>query len=289
MSSIIDALKKSDKNRTNESGANLNQIKFGDQTTKKSRRAIGLLLLLLVLVAAGVYAWIQGWHNKPIAMVNSWFETAPTEAIEPETQASEKNPAAETNKATTQQGAVASNNKLTPPKADEVKAKRQAVEQEQAATDQQKNQQLAVTASRNTKNNSNQELENDMLTKQNIVSKTQHKKQQQKAPDDANENSEQITQQKAEQIAKQNRQDLEPTIKQDYLLVHQIDFEIRKNIPPIKLNIHIFDPDPENRMVILNGVKYIIGDTIEEIVVVKEINQQGVVLTFEGIKFLIPK
>ncbi len=94
---------------------------------------------------------------------------------------------------------------------------------------------------------------------------------------------------KAELIAQQNRKDLEPTLKQDYLLVHQIDFETRKNIPVIKLNIHIYDPDPENRMVILNGVKYATGDIIDELVTVEEINQQGVVLKFESVTFLIPK
>ena len=86
-----------------------------------------------------------------------------------------------------------------------------------------------------------------------------------------------------------NRKMLEPKLTQDYLLIHQIDFEIRKNIPPIKLNIHIYDPDPANRMIIMNGVKFVTGDMIEELVKVKEIVKEGVVLEFENMRFLVPK
>ena len=42
-------------------------------------------------------------------------------------------------------------------------------------------------------------------------------------------------------------------------------------------------------MVIINGVKFITGDVIEEAITVQEINQQGVVLEFGGTTFLIPK
>ncbi len=286
MSSIIDALKKSDSNRSKESGANLNQIKFGQQPPQKSRRGFLLLVALLLLVAFGVFAWSQGWHHSAIAQAKSWFtsEQPDTEQSvtqtesQPNTQVNQQPVSQVVAKSTTEQA-----NKLTPPKANEVKAKRLAVEQAQTDSDSERKQSLEVIAARNTDTDS----EDDPATKAGAIDRqktdqsTANLNSQTSAVDEAAE--------KADQIAKQNRKDLEPALKQDYLLVHQIDFEIRKNIPPIKLNIHIFDPDPENRMVILNGIKYATGDIIEELVTVGEINQEGVVLEFEGIKFLIPK
>ena len=82
---------------------------------------------------------------------------------------------------------------------------------------------------------------------------------------------------------------LEPMLKQDFLLIHQIDYAIRKDIPEIKINIHIYDPEPDNRMVLINGERYNIGDTISESVDITDIVQEGIVVTYQDIKFLIPK
>lgn len=260
MSSIIDALKKSDNNRTTESGANVNQIKFGNEQQPKSRRGFWLLVALLLLVVFGVFAWTQRWHHSAIAQAKSWFGSEPASQLTPE-------PTTELT------------NKLTPPKPNEVKAKSLAVEQAQTDSDSETQQPLEIQPSTSLSNKDDSKIEitaEDETTEDQSVSSNQT-------------DTDQDVTETTELIAEQSRQDLEPTLKQDYLLVHQIDFEIRKNIPPIKLNIHIYDPDPENRMVILNGVKYATGDIIEELVTVEEINQQGVVLKFEGVKFLIPK
>jgi hypothetical protein len=283
MSSIIDALKKSDSNRSNESGANLNQIKFGQQPPQKSRRGILLLVALFLLVAFGVFAWSQGWHHSAIAQAKSWFgsEQVDTEqtAAQPETQVTSQQSQQPVSQVVTK-SSTEQTNKLTPPKANEVKAKRQAIEQAQTDADSDKKQQLEVITANKT-DAKTQDAQATSADEELTVQPKPNKSSQTASVDETTDN--------AKQAAIQNRKDLEPRLKQDYLLVHQIDFEIRKNIPPIKLNIHIFDPDPENRMVILNGIKYATGDIIEELVTVGEINQEGVVLEFEGIKFLIPK
>ncbi|VAW45185.1 hypothetical protein MNBD_GAMMA02-1037, partial [hydrothermal vent metagenome] len=81
MSSIIDALKKSDNNRTTESGANVNQIKFGNEQQPKSRRGFWLLVALLLLVVFGVFAWTQRWHHSAIAQAKSWFGSEPASQL----------------------------------------------------------------------------------------------------------------------------------------------------------------------------------------------------------------
>ncbi len=277
MSSIIDALKKSDNNRTTESAANANQIKFGNQQPPDSRRGFWLLVVLLLLLVFGVFAWTQGWHHSAIAPVKSWFGAEPASQLtaEPTTTDSQPRTAVATTKPTTEP-----TNKLTPPKPNEVKAKSLAIEQAQTDSDSETQQPLEVTDVRHSLSN-----KDDSKVEITAEDETTEDQSVSSSPTDTDQDETETT----KLIAEQNRKDLEPALKQDYLLVHQIDFEIRKNIPPIKLNIHIYDPDPENRMVILNGVKYATGDIIEELVTVEEINQQGVVLKFEGIKFLIPK
>jgi len=274
MSSIIDALKKSDNNRTNESGAHINQIKFGNESPPKSRRGFWLLVLFLLLFALGTFAWTQGWHHSALAQVQSWFGSEPTNPID-----SQPSNAAIKQKETEKKAKP--NNKLTPPKAEEVKAKSLAADE--AESDTKRKQQLEVIAARESKALAEKTDDSDVdLTAQGEIIPVQ--------ADDPNHKGEaKETTKQAELMAKQDRQDLEPSMKQEYLLIHQIDFELRKNIPPVKLNVHIYDPEPENRMVILNGVKYNTGDIIEDLVSVEEINQEGVVLKFENINFLIPK
>lgn len=76
---------------------------------------------------------------------------------------------------------------------------------------------------------------------------------------------------------------------QKYPYVYQLPFSVRKDIPKFTLNIHVYDENPENRIVIINGVKFIIGDLIEEEVLVKDILQDGALLEFNGQVFLVPK
>ncbi len=269
MSSIIDALKKSDKNRTTETGANVNQIKFSNEPPEKSRRGFWLLVIILLLVAGAVFAWQRGWHHAVIAKAHQWLgEQESSEPVENKTNQAQteaakpnKQPTANTAKPNTALQNTNRANKLTPPKADEVKAKSNDKKTTKTTTVVAENPAKADTPKEQTEEN-----------KQDTIKLISDNKKEE-----------------IKKLLEEDRKALEPNLKQDYLLIHQINFEIRKNIPPVKLNIHIFDPEPENRMVIMNGVKFVTGDVIEELVTVKEIVKEGVVLEFENIRFLVPK
>ncbi len=264
MSSIIDALKKSDSNRPNENRSNVDQIQFGSEPPRQSRRGFWLLVMLLLLIAFGVFAWQKGWHHNVIGQYHAWFgdteETNPTA----EQNAPQTPPVVEPKPQT---------NKLTPPKPEEIKAKSTAKSTEQPTV---------VPAAEPTVAQNTEKPNNDSSHEEQIKPITKNTRPAENKQTDTLTVIDKPT--KAD-----DRKILEPTLKQDYLLVHQIDFEIRKNIPPIKLTVHIYDPEPENRMILLNGAKYSVGDVIEEVITVEDIVKEGVVLSFQDNKFLIPK
>lgn len=83
--------------------------------------------------------------------------------------------------------------------------------------------------------------------------------------------------------------DAKPVVKkQEYMYVYQLPFAVRKEMPKFKLNIHIYDENPENRVAVINGVKFAVNDLIDEQVLIKEIVREGVLLEFNNHVFLVP-
>ncbi len=77
--------------------------------------------------------------------------------------------------------------------------------------------------------------------------------------------------------------------EQKYLYAYQLPFSLRKDLPTLKLNIHVFDKDPDNRIAVINGVRFAIDDMIDDVVLVKNIVPEGVLLEFNNRVFLVPK
>jgi len=87
---------------------------------------------------------------------------------------------------------------------------------------------------------------------------------------------------------KQQKKPQEVIEKQKYLFVYQLPFSVRKELPKLKLNIHVYDKDPLNRIAVINGVRFEVDDSIDELVLLKDILQNGVLLEFNGHEFLVP-
>jgi len=278
MSSIIDALKKSDQNRNNENNSDLNNINFSNNTESQSRRGFWLLVVLLLLIAFAVFAWQQGWAAAISNYAKSWSSqtAAKTKPAMAKTQ--------QTIQPVVKQEPITKNiheNQLVPPKQSEIKAQTKKINQQQT---QQEPVASSVVAKKEemiaVKRESDQPTAIDK-TKESISTTAKA------GPTAEQSKPEQVV--KKPDTDKPKDRSLEPTLKQDYLLLHQIDYVIRKDIPEIKINIHIYDPIPENRMVLINGERFSIGDTIAESVNIEDIVQEGIVVTFENIRFLIPK
>lgn len=61
------------------------------------------------------------------------------------------------------------------------------------------------------------------------------------------------------------------------------------NIPALRLDLHVYAPKPEDRFALVNMHKVREGDTLPEGVRVEAIIPDGVVLSHNGMKFLLPR
>ncbi len=278
MSSIIDALKKSDQNRNSDQQADVNNIQFSDNPPPKSRKGFWLLVIVLLLIAAGIYAWQQGWHHK---LLSYFVENQPTATVEKANQAPQKVSEKTDKKAVARDNSLQqpAGHQLIPPKQSDIKAKTEQIRKEKQNNvlkeEPIKPVKIDTAAIKPLKQN-HQDQQADNKSDNKSVKPEQNKKAA------ANMTA-------TDRVNIEDKKSLEPTLKQDYLLLHQIDFAIRKNIPTVKINIHIYDPEPENRMVLINGERFNIGDSIENVLTVSDIVKEGIVVSFENIEFLIPK
>jgi len=59
-------------------------------------------------------------------------------------------------------------------------------------------------------------------------------------------------------------------------------------LPPLLLNLHVYDPTPRLRYVLLNGVRLVEGEFTPDGIKVETITERGVVLEARGHRFLLP-
>ncbi|MCQ4167520.1 general secretion pathway protein GspB [Tahibacter harae] len=69
----------------------------------------------------------------------------------------------------------------------------------------------------------------------------------------------------------------------------QLPYNVRKELPALKLSMHVYSATPAQRFVVLNGNRQVEGDELGGEVRVTEIRSDGVVLSFQGQRFLVPR
>ncbi len=71
-------------------------------------------------------------------------------------------------------------------------------------------------------------------------------------------------------------------------LLWELPYAQRREIPDLKVTMHVFDATPAARFIIVNGNRQVEGDDIEGIKVI-EIRPDGVVMESQGQRFLYPR
>lgn len=263
MSTILDSLKKSSEQRDGKDKTAINNFSFGnDKKSENKSSVLIILILLLILIGIAYWGYLSFFDNRSDNNANEATKTSNTETNQlPKLELLE----GKTNIV---------ENKKQKPDSKEVKQKIQDIknqEQTQKLADLKKAQKPRGTTNPDNNNQAEPVTQFELEKEEDPIAETS----QPAKPDSS----------KKEQQPKQ-----EPIQKQrNYLFAYELPFSIRKDLPKLILNIHVYDKDPENRIAIINGVKYVIDDIMEEEVLIKDIVQDGVILDFGGNEFLIPK
>lgn len=70
---------------------------------------------------------------------------------------------------------------------------------------------------------------------------------------------------------------------------YQLAYALRKDLPPIKISMHVFTDDPAQRFVIINGTRQVEGDKLGTDLNLSEIRPNEVVIEFRNERFIVPR
>jgi len=270
MSTILDSLKKSSDKRDDNNKTSIDNFNFAN--SKKSSKS-GLIITMFLITITAVILYF-GYHYlndtadnaKPTPDATLSIEQTP----EQDTEINEAIAIKQDNKSNTK--------KIQKPNNASVREKLK-----QGQISRQKNEKSKRNLNRVAKTKEN-------AAKTNVKSQNKTKS----IPTGSTKNDSETTSKKPEITLtmpddSKNQKKPEPKVKKpEYTYVYQLPFSIRKEMPKFKLNIHVYDKNPENQVVVINGAKFAVGDLIDEQVLIKSIVREGVLLEFNDHVFLLP-
>ncbi|HEX3912041.1 MAG TPA: general secretion pathway protein GspB [Steroidobacteraceae bacterium] len=71
--------------------------------------------------------------------------------------------------------------------------------------------------------------------------------------------------------------------------INELNLTGAQALPELHLDVHVFATNPADRFVYINMRKYREGNTLQEGPVLEKIRRDGVVLKFQGLRFLLPR
>ncbi|MCF6319030.1 MAG: general secretion pathway protein GspB [Proteobacteria bacterium] len=265
MSTILDSLKKSSDKRDDNSKNSMNNFSFSKNGQNKNSKPY-VVLLLLILTAAILYFGYQYLYSDEKTQQVSTVTSLLAPSAEPSLAEKDEGNTKENEPSVLE--AQTGVQKKDKPNSSDVKQRIKEIKEK-----------------RNEQQKALQTLQKP-IKKQEIEQETTKLK----VPEQRSKQTSEVKLNPTESLGvliPSNK----PTaiVEQKYQLVYQLPFSIRKDIPQLKLNIHVFDKDTENRVAIINGVRFAIDDMIDDVVLVKDIVPEGVLLEFNNRVFLVPK
>lgn len=73
----------------------------------------------------------------------------------------------------------------------------------------------------------------------------------------------------------------------EYLRVWELPLSVRRNLPDLTLNIHVYAEEPRERFVLVNGERFRTGESLADGVRLVEIRREGAILDFRDYRFLL--
>jgi general secretion pathway protein B len=72
-----------------------------------------------------------------------------------------------------------------------------------------------------------------------------------------------------------------------YVEAWDLPLSVRRNLPELVLNIHVYSQRPSDRFVLINGERYVEGESVGDGVDLVEIRREGAVVDFRSHRFLL--
>ena len=264
MSTILDSLKKSSDKRDDNNKNSIDNFSFsGGSSNRKSKFPV-VFILLLITAAILYFGYLYLYNDEKTDKISD-AQPALVNSSKIKPVSSDINLSSDS---------LVENQKQDKPNSKDVKQRIKEIKErrEQQALENGSSPVVAETSNKNTGSIVKDETNNGS-------SEIKKNEEDLKAPEIS------LTMPDEKQAATQPVEKIE----QKYPYVYQLPFNLRKDIPKLKLNIHVYDKDPDNRIAIINGVRFAIEDMIDDIVLVKDIIPEGVILEFNNKVFLIPK
>ncbi len=289
MSYILDALKQSQQAREKQQVPGLTTVQDGAPEPGEShgyqrivKYAAGVLCL--VLLAAGVGWW---WGGQPL-------QTAPEKPLAKvsETQAGEQEIVEEraVESALVSAGEV-KEKVVEPPETDVVEQQTESlseliadqsrpsvVTQERLATNDQPQTDKVTESQMNTPNNDTTEKIETSLKTDKVVADNVEKEA---LPDNMAEDV-------VAADTEQNAGELPSEPQENVPHFRQLPYDIQQDLPTILYSVHLYSPNPEGRMVKIEGVMRREGDEVLPGVELLEITPNGAIFMFRDYKFRVP-
>ncbi len=70
--------------------------------------------------------------------------------------------------------------------------------------------------------------------------------------------------------------------------MHQLPFAVRREMPPLSMTLHMYSSDPERRFAIINGTRVEDGSELDGGFEVRQIQPDGVLMHYKGTDFVLP-
>jgi len=78
-------------------------------------------------------------------------------------------------------------------------------------------------------------------------------------------------------------------VKQDIPLLSDLPFEFRQTVPKFTINVFVYSQQPEERFVMIDMVKYKPGQQIKDVMMLKEILPDSLVVDYQNRTFKIER
>ncbi|KAA3652225.1 MAG: hypothetical protein DWP95_00160 [Proteobacteria bacterium] len=272
MSSIIDALKKSDAKRPKKNHGLKIRMDLKSHSVKNKRRGFYAFVMVLVLLLILVYfqkpdiIWQQFNRQEPPQLVTETTPDNTSQAAEKIKKLSKPAPAEVQSIVNNQPNETSQSHILSEPEpaADNLNV---VIEEKEISHPRQSDKQDLVETSQAATT-----LPDDQIQQQI----------DQQLDATPMKNKQVITE------APQNNSN-PPDTTANLPQVFELPYAIRKDLPKLNLSVHVYDPVVENRMAILNGVTIHVGDTFEELLTIQDITQSGVVIRIQNRDFVVLK